>query len=184
MYPEKKARYTGQLIQYTYHSLGRKDLSNKLEVFEKVYEVAENTKLPIITFKENYYLTNLPGNEADLHFGNTTGINKLKGKNIGVIGTPYRVEEVYKLVACYLGGNINNKENICPRPRRIQYKNYSFILTTYADPILQEVQLYSLESELEQCVGRARLLRFDCTVYVYSGFPCEQAEIRMGNYLL
>lgn len=184
MYPEKKARYEGQLIQYTYHSLGRNDLSNKKEVFKKAYETAGDSKLPIITFKENHILKELPINEAGLHFGNTTGINKLKGKNIGVIGTPYKVEEAYKLVACFLGGNINNKENICPRPRRIQYKNYSFILTTYADPVLQEVQLYSLESELEQCVGRARLLRFDCTVYVYSGFPCEQAEIRMGNYLL
>lgn len=184
MYPEKKARYAGQLIQYTYHSLGRNDLSNKMEVFKKAYETAGDSKLPIITFKETHILKELPINEAGLHFGNTTGINKLKGKNIGVIGTPYKVEEAYKLVACFLGGNINNKENICPRPRRIQYKNYSFILTTYADPVLQEVQLYSLESELEQCVGRARLLRFGCTVYVYSGFPCEQAEIRMGNYLL
>ena len=57
------------------------------------------------------------------------------------------------------------------------------MLTAYHDSILQEIQLYSLESELEQCVGRARLLRKNCTVYVFSAFPCEQAEIITGDYL-
>ena len=32
-YPEKKAAYKGKLQQYTYHSLGRRDLSEKMQVF-------------------------------------------------------------------------------------------------------------------------------------------------------
>lgn len=30
---------------------------------------------------------------------------------------------------------------------------------------------------------RARLLRQDCTVYLFSVFPCEQAEIFVQDYL-
>lgn len=48
MYPEKKVKYRGKLKQYTYHSLGRKDLSNKMQVFSFVKEIAGIPDLPII----------------------------------------------------------------------------------------------------------------------------------------
>lgn len=122
-------------------------------------------------------------NSKGLHFGNTTGINSLSGCDLGIVGTPYKVEEAYKLIACYLGADVNKRQDSRPGWRRVVYKNTSFLLTTYHDPVLREIQLYSLESELEQCIGRARLLRKNCTVYVFSAFPCEQAEIITGNYL-
>ena len=112
------------------------------------------------------------------------GINALKGFNIGILGTFFKREEMYKLVACYLGGNVNSVEDMKPRPRRVEYNNYSFILTSYTDPILRLVQLNSIYSEMEQCVGRARALRYDCTVYILSAFPCDQADISTKNYLL
>ena len=40
------------------------------------------------------------------------------------------------------------------------------------------IQTWLISSQLEQAVGRARLLREDCTVMVYAGFPVEQAEYR------
>lgn len=185
MYPEKKAKYKGKLIQYTYHSLGRKDLSNKIQVFSFVQKIAGLPDLPIITFKKNCMLKNMPyTNSQNMHYGNTTGINALSGKDIGIIGTPYKVEESYKLIACYLGADVNQKQDQKPRMRRINYKNYNFLIVTYQEPLLREVQLYSIESELEQCIGRARLLRKDCTVYLFSAFPCEQAELRQRNYLI
>lgn len=184
LYQEKKASYKGKLIQYTYHSLGRRDLSGKQQVFSFVKERLGNLKPEIITFKENQKLPELSDmNSKGLHFGNTTGINALSGRDLGIVGTPYKVEEAYKLVACYLGADVNQKQDETPKWRRVTYKNFSFLLTTYHDPLLREVQLYALESELEQCVGRARLLRKDCTVYVFSAFPCEQAKIIIEDYL-
>ena len=59
MYPEKKAAYKGKLIQYTYHSLGRSDLSDKGQVFLFAEELAGNPGLEIITFKENEKLPDL-----------------------------------------------------------------------------------------------------------------------------
>ncbi len=185
LYPEKKAAYMGNLKQYTYHSLGRRDLSNKRQVFSYVKKMAHKEDLEIITFKEGKILRDVSGmNSKGLHFGNTTGINALSGKDIGIVGTPFKVEESYKIVACYLGADVNKKIDEFPRVQRVNYKNYNFLIMTYSEPLLREVQLYSLESELEQCIGRARLLRRDCTVYLLSSFPCEQAELQIHDYLL
>ncbi len=182
-YPEKKAAYRGRIEQYTYHSLGRKDLSEKEQVFSIAEETAGSPGLDIITFKKFEEDRGRNFNSAGIHFGNSTGLNGLEGCDLAVIGTPYRVEEYYKLIACYLGTDVNREGDKRPSLRRAEYKGNSFLITTYKDPLLREVQLYSIESELEQCVGRARLLRQDCSVYVFSCFPCEQARIHIRNYL-
>ena len=146
--------------------------------------MGKSRDMEIISFKK---FENMEGigrlNSAGIHFGNSTGVNSLKGRDLAVIGTPYSVDENYKLVACYLGADVNQKEDTRPGFRRVAYKGCSFLITTYRNPLLQEVQLYSIESELEQCIGRARLLRSDCDVYVFSSFPCEQAELHTRNYL-
>ena len=54
---------------------------------------------------------------------------------------------------------------------------YSFKITTYSNKNYQKIINYFLQSEIEQAVGRARLLRNDCTVHLFSGFPAEQAEM-------
>lgn len=182
-YPEKKAAYRGRIEQYTYHSLGRKDLSEKEQVFSIAKEMVGNPNLDIITFKK--FETEGTGrfNPAGIHFGNSTGLNGLEGHDLAIIGTPFRVEEYYKLIACYLGAEVNQEGDKRPSLRRVEYKGNSFLITTYKDRVLQEVQLYSIESELEQCVGRARLLRQDCSVYVFSCFPCEQVKVHIKNYL-
>ena len=150
--------------------------------------MARDPKINIITFKmfEEKFAKEGKGrlNPAGIHFGNSTGINLLAGKDLAVIGTPYKVEEYYKLIARYLGGDVNREGDKRMSLRRVKYKGRSFLITAYKNPVLQEVQLYSIESELEQCIGRARLLRNDCSVFVFSCFPCEQAEIHITNYLL
>lgn len=177
-YPEKKAAYKGRLKQYTYHSLGRKDLQKKMDVFAAAERCLNQKNPQLITFK-------VLGrrNDYDIHFGNSAGTNALEGKDIAIIGTPYKNEESYKLAACYLGADVNQQQDAAPKRRRVQYKGYEFLITTYKQELLREVQLYSIESELEQCIGRARLLRQDCTVYLFSAFPCEQAEISIRDYL-
>ena len=183
-YREKKAAYKGKLRQYTYHSLGRRDLSEKLQVFSYVRDMVRKQNLEIITFKmfeDRGDVGRL--NSAGIHFGNSTGLNSLGGKDLAVVGTPYSVDENYKLIACYLGADVNQREDRRPRFRRVEYNGSSFLITTYKNPLLQKIQLFSLESELEQCVGRARLLRNDCNVYVFSAFPCEQAELHTRDYL-
>ena len=183
-YPVINAGYMGKLVQYTYHSLGRRSLLNKQEIFDLLPEITGKRDIDIITFKmiEERYGRTLNG--YNLHFGNSAGIDKLKGKDIAIVGTPFSVEESYKLIACYLGADVNKPQDKMPRMRRISHNGCSFVFVTYEEEQLREIQMYAIESELEQCVGRARLLRNNCTVYLFSSFPCQQAEIHMLNYLL
>ena len=41
---------------------------------------------------------------------------------------------------------------------------------------MKNLHIYHIQSELEQAIGRARLLSNDNTVYVYSRFPAKQAN--------
>ena len=61
-------------------------------------------------------------------------------------------------------------------PQRITYQNKSFFLNTYKDETLRMVQTWLLSSQLEQAVGRARLLREDCRGFVYDGRSLDQAK--------
>jgi len=66
---------------------------------------------------------------------------------------------------------------------RVTFGGYEFPMNTYDNPVLRMIQLYLIPSEMEQCIGRSRLLRTDAVVYLFSNFPCEQTEIRFDDYL-
>lgn len=104
-YPEKKAAYKGRLKQFVYHSLGREDIKKKMGVFEFAGALLKDVP-QIITFK-------MFGkqNDAGIHFGNSSGTNALQGKDIAIIGTPFKNQEAYKLVACYLGVDVNGAQD-------------------------------------------------------------------------
>lgn len=108
------------------------------------------------------------------------GIDKIKGQDLVIIGTPHNNERVYKLIGRYLGFDVNNE---AIHRRRIEYNGFSFNFTTYENPALRTIQLYYISSELEQAIGRARLLRESCTVFLFSNFPCSQAELIQTDYL-
>src|SRR5680860_131240 len=171
----QQAKYRGKLIQYPQRSYSRNCLSKDKELyydesFKKVKEIAG--EIPIITFKA------YKPDETDLNFGNTEGHNCYEGKDIAVVGTPHLHEIVYKMYAMAFDIDITNAEM---KYQEIERNNFRFWFMTYVDENLREIQLWLIESELEQAVGRARLLRNDCSVFLFSNYPIEQAEFR---YLL
>lgn len=172
-------KYAGRLIQYSYYSLGRGDLQDKFDRIREMGQKLLGKDVPVITFKSFSEKTNPYG----LYYGNLAGCDKLCGKDVVLIGTPFTVDENYKLFTCHLGEDVNRKEDEQPRWGRITYHGYCFYHTTYHNELLRQVQLYCISSELEQAVGRARILRKDCTVVLFSNFPCEQAEFRTEDYL-
>ena len=170
-YECKQASYKGKLIQYTNSSYSRKkltldanhsDLQN--DVRQKIADGA------VITFKcceEAFHTT--------YHFGAVEGLNVLEGKNISVVGLPNMDEAVYKLYGMLLGVDPYAESW---KYRKIQHDGYEFYLNTFYNDRLRTIQLWMIESHLEQAVGRARLLRYDCTVKVFARFPIDQAEIQ------
>ncbi len=185
----KPVKYKGKLYQFTASTVGRATL-DKEGTFEKVQNAAkryvdENT--PIITFmKYQYY--NFAKNKQSrvniapgLYFSKCLGSNKLKNKDIIVLGTPFMNDISYKLIGYFLDDNISDFGEV---HRRIQYKEYEFYHRTYEDSTLRNLQCYWMKGELEQAVGRARIIQYDKTVVVFSTVPCEQATFIGNNYLI
>lgn len=164
-YECKKTRYIGKVIQHTDSSYSRFNLKNDIEKINKLIYVTKGK--PVITFQSIECKF-----DTKYHFGNVEGLNLLEGKDLFVIGLPNLPEEVYKLFGMCAGADIKGKM----RPQRIEYNCCSFRVNTFDNPALRMIQIWLLSSQLEQAVGRARLLRNDCKVEVYSGFPVEQAE--------
>ena len=98
----------------------------------------------------------------------------MQGQDIAVVGTPHMAECVYKLMAYHMQGDVSDTLHY----REVEYNGFKFWFHTYGDELLRQIQFWLIESELEQSVGRARLLRNDCTVHLFSDFPLGQSEFK------
>lgn len=168
------AKYKGKLIEYTKHSMSRSNISDLgyEKILKKAEEIAGDSEKNIITFKQY-------SQGAEIYYGRAEGYNQYKGKNLIVIGTPHNVPFVYYLIGAYLG--YKTDEKLCVQ--YIENEIYSFPFMTFKNDEMKNLQFYFVESEIEQAIGRARLLRCECTVYLFSNFPCRQACIIQSEYL-
>lgn len=162
-YPCKMAHYMGELKLYSKYSFSR----HSLEQEGTIDYIKENTGDDIIItvkdFEKDF--------NTEYHYGAVEGLNCLEGKNISVVGLPNVNEVVYKLYGMIAGIDVE-KYNMSPR--RVEYNGYNFYVNSFDDEKLRSIQLWMLESLIEQAVGRARLLRFDCTVKLFARFPVNQ----------
>lgn len=168
-YECKKAQNMGTLNQYPGKSMSRSSIAKNPGIIGRLMKQFKMDESHVITFmKENVGI---------LHFGNTEGSNTLEGANLLVVGTPYHAEFIYKLVAYSMGLEFDEEEKMSPQ--EVVYNGYRFRFTTFKDEGLRAIHIWMIESELEQAVGRARLLRNACKVYLFSNFPLSQAEMIM-----
>jgi hypothetical protein len=167
----KKARLAGQLNLIYDKPMSRACIDGDTSVIERI--TAWSGFKHLITFKKYH--------RGDLHFGNTEGCDFLKGKDIDVIGTPHQPDWIYKLFAYSIGAKFDTEAKIKPG-LTTEHNGYRFRFTTYEDEVLRAIQFYVIESQLEQAVGRARLLRCDCTVNLYSNFPLSQVKLMRSEY--
>jgi len=171
-YTCKEAEIEGTLNLYGDRPWGRSSIRKDTGLFGRINKWTGSKHT--ISFKEfhDYY-------EGDSHFGNCVGCDTKKGENIDVIGTPHQPWWIYELYAYSLGFDVDES----PKPNATVTRNgFRFPFYTYNDPTLQNIQFYMIQSELEQAVGRARLLRFDCTVNLFSDFPLRQAILLEFEY--
>jgi hypothetical protein len=55
--------------------------------------------------------------------------------------------------------------------KEIEYNGFRFMFNCYDSSELRDIQLGLIESDLIQAIGRARTLRTEATVELYSNFP-------------
>lgn len=158
----------GNIIQTTKQSCSRNSLTRYADSIAKK---VGNT--PVITFKnfKNYFKNPI----EEMHFGNCSGYDNLKGKDIAVVGTPHRNNVVYHLYSAILGGKATISLDMAYQ--KVEYNGFKFKFNCYEDELLRNIQLSLIESDLIQAVGRARTLRTIATVQLYSNFPLRISSI-------
>ena len=157
---------------YAWSRDGLKKLTKKSE--KALQKILNDDRFEnIITFKSND-LNNLEGTGKVkiAYFGAVEGLDKYKGQNLCVIGTPHTSSKVYEGYYFLLTGknNISREWKV----KRVKKYGFKFDLNTYeneTDIFLTDIQLYFVYSELIQAIGRARALRFNVDVYVHSALP-------------
>lgn len=174
-YTIHKAKYVGEVMQYTAHTMSRRCMETVgiTKVFDKVKQMVG--EIPTISFKM--------ANQDDIYFGKTEGFDKFCGRDIAVVGTPHNKPLFYWLLGRELGYVKNKNEKCQLSNHRVTRNGYEFKIMTFSDENMQNLQLFFIETDLEQAIGRSRVLRNKCTVYVFSNYPCEQAELIQTKYL-
>ena len=163
----KNAKYEGTLYQYPGKSMSRSSIANNPGIVRRL--------MKYFGMRDKHTITFMREKIGHLHFGNTEGSNTLEGQDILVVGTPYHADFIYKLAAFTMDMDFDEDEEV--EPQVVAHNGYRFRFTTFKDKYLQAIQFWMIESELEQAVGRARLLRNSCKVHLFSNFPLSQAKM-------
>lgn len=153
----------GEIIQYTNRSCSRNSLNRYVSDISKI--VGDK---PVLTFKS--FGTQFKNTIKEMYFGNCSGYDSHKGKDLVVVGTPHKNRIEYFLTAKVLGINFNTTDSMLTF-QKIKYNGYKFMFNCYEHEELREIQLSFIESDLIQAVGRSRTLREPAKVELYSNFP-------------
>ena len=183
LFPDRKINFVdignieteGQIVLH-YTGCSRSKLNKD---FDRVLEQIKTEAFGIsslITFKKYEEKFKKEGFDAITHFGACSGLDLYKGQDLIVAGTPHADERVYRLLATIIDG----KTEACEKISYINARRngFEFYFNTYEEgSLLQEIQFYYIESELIQAIGRARVLRTDATVHVFSNYPVRGAVL-------
>lgn len=109
----------------------------------------------------------------EIHLKNNAGLDFLKGKDLIVVGKFDLPESYYQRVWEDMGNDSKVTKNNCS----IYYNNILQHLYLFEDEELRAQQLEYMEYTTAQAVGRARSLRTDATVYVFSNYVIKDTDI-------
>jgi hypothetical protein len=158
----------GKVIQYTKRSCSRKGLGKYVKQISE--EVGEKK---VITFKS--FIHQFSNASDEIYFGNCSGYDTLAGEDLVIVGTPHHNNVEYLLLAKVLGIDFKTCDTMMGY-KEIEYNGFRFLFNCYDNLQLREIQLGLIESDLIQAIGRARTLRTNATVEVYSSFPLRISD--------
>jgi hypothetical protein len=164
----------GLLRQHTEFSFSRYSLANESDRKKQVLDEINESGRPVITFAEHKHLFEKAIEEV--HHGNVLGYDSYKGQDLIVVGTPH-IHPVTYILYCAALGIKTQPTDFLMQNRLVEYGGFRFTLQTFESEDIRILQFYHLEEGLIQAVGRARLLRENARVDLYSNFPLKQACI-------
>ncbi len=164
----------GTLTQYTKWSCSRHGLNRYVGTISSMVG-----DLPVITF--NSFGKHFRNPVQEMYYGNCSGYDALKGRDIAVVGTPHHNNIEYFLTARALGIDFKTTDTTMSH-QKIEYNGFRFKFNCFDNEALREIQLAIIESDLIQAIGRARILRTSAHVDLYSNFPLRLTdEFKFGQ---
>ena len=157
-------------------SLGPKFKANTLKCVVDLLEKYPNAAV-ICSKKMRAALSPAQRQRVICTFGATEGLNCYQGQDLLVIGALHRPDYVYKLLAVALGHKLGLDTTLELEYQRINRNGYEYHAVAFDDELLREIQFAMIETELEQAVGRARLVSNDCRVDLFTNIPLPQCKL-------
>ena len=108
----------------------------------------------------------------DIYIENCAGIDDMKGEDLIVIGKADIPKNAY--LDMLHDGNLSDRQMRETRP--IDNTGVEAYIWGFTEPELWELQAEQIRLPLEQAVGRARTLWYDCNVYVFCDFPVRNVK--------
>lgn len=190
-----KAKYKGQIVLWDSHTYSNTFMNNEenLVYFEELLRMCKRENMNLITFKDFIEKYKMLMNDDTLSnenpykfllkdidcywFFSMLGLDTLKDKDLAVIGKPLKDDDIFYFLALLLYDKEYEEKQRC-QMQLVEDKGFLFNLYTYEDDILRKIQMWSISSNEEQYVGRARVYdNEDRKVYLASGYPVEQMII-------
>ena len=143
------------------------------EIIKQLMDEINDTKkedkdINIITHLKHKNL--FKNNNCEFWFGNCSGGDNLKGKDIAIIGTPNKPQYVHFFYAKICGVSLKTNDCILT-DKIIEYEGLRFRYFTYENEDLRNIQFALIQSDLIQAAGRARPLRENVQIKIFSNFP-------------
>ncbi|MDZ8264145.1 hypothetical protein [Nostoc sp. ChiQUE01b] len=126
--------------------------------------------LPTITFKK--FRHKIKNALEDIYYWKCEGFDELKGKDIAVVGTPHLRLTDYLLYGAALGIDIRTSDFKLTN-RVVEHNGIVCLFNTFQSESLQKIQFHFIEEQIEQAIGRARHLREDVVVKLFTNFPVK-----------
>lgn len=105
----------------------------------------------------------------EIHLLNCAGLDFMKGKDIIVVGKPDRPDEFY--FDLWFDIRPEGDTSLPQRKKQVIYRNgIHQTLFLWDKEELRNEQLEWMEYTTQQAIGRARALRTDATVYLFSNY--------------
>lgn len=146
---------------------------------ERVKQYIKEYKLDcLITFKTHKDKFKDMGIPIE-HFGAVMGLNEYKGKNIGIIGTPFPSVIKSQIYYFLIHGEMDIDDKSAYQ--EIIIDEFRVNMRLPLNEKLKEIQIWQMKSEIEQAVGRARLVENDCTVHIFGVMPITGAQVVYGK---
>lgn len=170
-------KHMGVIEQYTKRSFSQTGFRTyNIEVFKELFDMIGMR--PVIThaktkaiFKKNNY--------SKFYFGNCSSGDELRGIDIAVIGTPNKPKYTTIFYAKVAGLDIKPSQ-LDVNDQIVEWNEQVFRYRAFDNIDLRDIQLSLVESELLQAVGRARAVRENSSVLVFSNLPLRIATKMNG----